>query len=208
MNSQNDSAPFDVDAREAHVIGNGPRIAAIPDAEIAPRLRALVNQARARIGLGEAQVLHEYTRLIAKSPPIFQAHMEMGTAVFSGEVPPRERELAVLRIGWLCRAPYEWGEHVDIAKRYGVTPEEVERITQGSPAVGWNEHEAAILRGVEELISDHALSDATYATLARRWSEVQLIEYLMTVGHYVATALVQNSLRAPLAHDNPGLRHR
>jgi 4-carboxymuconolactone decarboxylase len=208
MLSQNNSTPSDVEAREAHVIGDGPRIAAIPDAEIPPELRALVNRARARIGLGEAPILHEYTRLIAKSPPIFQAHMEMGTAIFSGAVPPRERELAVLRIGWLCRAPYEWGEHVDIAKRYGVSREEIERLTQGSSAVGWTEHEAAILRGVEELIGDHALCDATYATLARRWSEVQLIEYLMTVGHYVATALVQNSLRAPLAHDNPGLRHR
>jgi 4-carboxymuconolactone decarboxylase len=208
VNSNNGSTSFDVDAREAQVIGAGPRIEAIPDAEIAPELRALVNQTRARIGLGAAKVLAEYTRVVAKKPAIFRAHMEMGTAIFSGEIPPRERELAVLRVGWLCRAPYEWGEHVDIAKRYGVTREEVERVTQGSAADGWTEHERAILRGVEELIGDQALSDLTYEALGRRWSETQLIEYLMMVGHYVATALIQNSLRMRLAEDNPGLRHR
>ena len=132
----------------------------------------------------------------------------MGTAIFQGQIPSRERELAVLRIAWLSRAPYEWGEHVDIGKRYGLEDQEVERVTQGSAAPGWDEHERAILRGVEELLADQALSDSTYATLAKTWSEPQLIEYLMMVGQYVATAFIQNSLRVRLAEDNPGLSHR
>jgi hypothetical protein len=56
------------------------------------------------------------------------------------------------RVGWRCRAPYEWGEHVDIAKRNGVTAVEVERVTAGAYAPGWTAHEMAILRGVDELI--------------------------------------------------------
>jgi 4-carboxymuconolactone decarboxylase len=199
---------FDAASREAHVIGTQPRIEAIDDADVAPEVRASVNQTRASIGLGPAVPLPEYTRLMARVPPILLAHMDMGTAIFSGKLPPRQRELAVLRIGWLCGAPFEWGEHVGIAKRYGVANEEIERVIRGSSDAEWNPHDAAILRGVEELLGNYALSDATYETLARTWSEPQRIEYLMVVGHYVATALVQNSLRVRLTPANTGLRRR
>jgi 4-carboxymuconolactone decarboxylase len=199
---------YDVQARAAQVIGAGPRIDAIPDAQIPASVRDTVNETRATIGLGAANPLPEYTRLIAKSPALMRAHMQMGTVIFSSQIPARLRELAVLRVAWVSGAPFEWGEHVNIAKRFGVTREEIERVTQGSSAAGWNEHEAAIVRGVDELIVDQTLYDQTYATLARQWSEAQLIEYLMTVGHYVATALVQNALRVQLANNNPGLTSR
>jgi 4-carboxymuconolactone decarboxylase len=54
--------------------------------------------------------------------------------VGKGAVNRREQGLAILRVDWLCRAPYEWGEHADIAKRYGVTTAEIERLTHGSAA--------------------------------------------------------------------------
>ena len=110
----------------------------------------------------------------------------------------------MLRCAWLCRAPFEWGEHVDIGKRYGLSAEEVERVTQGSSAPGWSEHDAAILRGVEELIGDQALSDATWETLAKSWNEAQMIAFPMMAGQYVATAFVQNLLRIRLAENNRG----
>jgi hypothetical protein len=78
----------------------------------------------------------------------------------------------------------------------------------GSSAPGWTEHDAAILRAVEELIGEQMISDATWATLARTWNEQQLIEFPMMVGQYVATAFVQNALRIRLAPDNPGLTLR
>lgn len=207
-NCQQRLTRYNVKAREAQVVGSGPRIQAIPDAEIPAQVRATVNETRASIGLGPANPLPEYTRLIAKSPLTFGPHMQMGTAIFSGQLPPPERELAVLRVAWVCGAPFEWGEHVHLAERIGISRQSVERITQGSSAAGWTEHEAAILCGVDELILDQTLHEQTYATLARQWSERQLIEYLQMVGHYVATAFVQNSLRTRLADDNPGLTCR
>ena len=118
----------------------------------------------------------------------------------------RDRELAVLRVGWLCRAPYEWSQHVEIAKRYGVGAEEIARIPEGSTAPGWSSHDAAILRGVEELIADAAISHATWASLASRWNERQMIELPALVGQYRAVAGMQNSLRLPLSAECAGLR--
>lgn len=198
----------DVEAREAHVLGSGPRILPLDNDEIGGEAKEIVRRIRASAGASETATVPEYMRIVLKHPAIFRCQMEMGTAIFRGQIPPRERELAVLRVGWLCRAPYEWGEHVDLGKRFGLSSEEIERVTAGSSAVGWGEHERAILRGVEELIADQALSDSTWDILARSWSEAQMIEFTMMVGQYVATAYVQNSLRVRLASDNPGLSHR
>ena len=117
-------------------------------------------------------------------------------------------ELLILRVAWLAKSPYEWGEHVKISQRYGVTKEEIARVQQGSVAPGWSEHDAAILRGVEELLGDQCISDATWAELAQSWDEAQLIEFPMMVGQYIATALVQNALRVRLSDGRKGLRER
>ena len=202
------SIAFDIAARQSHVVGSEPRIAALPDSEVSDDARAVANKVRAAAGAGPAVIMPEYMRLMARHPEIFRCHMEMGTAIFLGRIPKRERELAVLRCGWLCRAPYEWGEHVDIGQRCGLTAEEVARVTQGSSAPGLSAHDSAIVRGVEELIGDQVLSDETWDTLAKSWDQAQLIEFPMMVGQYVATAFVQNTLRVRLAPDNPGLNHR
>ena len=52
---------------------------------------------------------------------------------------PRERELVILRIGWLCRSGYEWGQHVRIALGSGLSQAEIDRIPLGPDAPGWSE---------------------------------------------------------------------
>lgn len=202
---------YDADAiaaREAEIIGKPQRIAPLPLEKFSPEAWNTVNAIRKAIGLPPATDLPGYTLTMVKHPEIFRHQMEMGTAIFAGRLPPRERELAVLRIGWLLRAPYEWGEHVDIGQRYGVTKDEIARVIEGSGAPGWTAHEAAILRAVEEMLANQTVSDATWAVLAKSWDEQQLLEFPMMVGQYVCTAIVQNSLRIRLEKGNPGLTHR
>lgn len=198
----------DIAARMAEVVGDGPRILAVPDAEVDAESRRIVDEIRAAAGAGPAVEMPDYMRTMIKHPGIFRCQMDMGTVIFNGLIPKRERELAVMRIGWLCGAPYEWGEHVDIGKRYGVTDEEVARVIEGASAPGWNEHDRAILTAVDELLDNKAISTATWDILAKSWSEAQLLEFPMMVGQYVATAFIQNSVRIRLAPDNPGLTHR
>jgi 4-carboxymuconolactone decarboxylase len=197
---------FDIAEREKHVIGDAPRIEPIEKLE--GEALATCIAIRESIGVYDHSYIPEYMRTMAKHPELLKRQMEMGTTMFTGTISARERELTILRVGWLCRAPYEWGQHVAIGQRYGVSREEIERVTRGSSAPGWSEHEAAILRGVEELIGDQAISDATWETLARTWSEAQLLEFPMMVGMYVATAYIQNSVRVRMEASNPGLTAR
>ncbi|MDE8652357.1 carboxymuconolactone decarboxylase family protein [Novosphingobium album (ex Liu et al. 2023)] len=198
---------FDVAAREAQVVGEEPRIGPVASESLDDATIELILKIRASAGVTTMDEVPEYMRTMIRHPEIFRCQMEMGTVLFKGRIPAREREIAILRIGWLCRAPYEWGQHVNIARRVGLTTEEIERARRGSGAEGWSAHEAAILKGVEELLDDKAISDATWAVLARSWDEAQMIEFPMMVGQYVATAFVQNSLRIRLEAGNPGLAH-
>lgn len=199
---------FDIAARMAQTVGGGPRIEPLDDSEMTAQARAIVDEVRVGAGAGPATVVPEYMRTMARHPALFQRQMEMGATLYNGLISPRERELAILRVGWLAGAPYEWGEHVRISQRMGVTPEEIERTTNGSDAEGWSEHEAAILRGVEELLADFAISERTWNTLARTWNAAQMLEFPSMVGQYVVVAYIQNSVRVRLGDGNPGLTHR
>ena len=40
-------------------------------------------------------------------------------------LPIKDRELVILRIGYLCQSGYEWGQHVVIARNAGMTDDEI-----------------------------------------------------------------------------------
>src|SRR5439155_411634 len=63
----------------------------------------------------------------------------------------RDRELIVLRTGWRCQAPYEWGQHVRMALNQGLTHEEIERVIAGPDDPDWDEYEGHLVRSVDEL---------------------------------------------------------
>lgn len=153
--------------------------------------------------------LPEIVRTMLRHPELFARQTDIGIQLLGrGALSGRDRELAVLRIGWLCRAPYEWGEHVHVAKKVGITSEEIERITQGSAAPEWCEHERAILRAVEELYANAVISDETWAILAKRLDDRQLIELPIVIGQYQTVAYYQNSLKLRLHEGNLGLKAR
>jgi alkylhydroperoxidase family enzyme len=198
----------DFASREAQVVGSGPRIAPLAQDEIGDDVWELVRELRSSTGGTPPETLSPHLRTVARHPQIFSSQVQTSTALFRGAIPKRERELAILRIAWLTRAPYEWGHHVTIGKRAGLAAEEIGRVVEGSSAPGWNTHEGAILRGVEELLTDHAMSEGTWTTLASAWDETRLIEYLALVGHYLGVAIMQNTLRIQLGPDNSGLASR
>jgi alkylhydroperoxidase family enzyme len=117
-----------------------------------------------------------------------------GVLLYGGRLSDRDRELLIMRAGYLCRAHYEWGQHVAFAHAAGISDEEIERIASGPEADGWSPDDAALLRAVDELHADARVGDATWAALAARYDEQQLIEICMVVGQYHLVAFTLNSL--------------
>src|SRR5690242_965042 len=99
-----------------------------------------------------------FTTLV-RARGLFRRWMPFGGKLLAGKLPPREREIAILRVGWLCRAEYEWGQHVLIARRVGLSDAEIEHIKAGPDADGWSPLEAAIVRATDELHDDSCVTD-------------------------------------------------
>jgi alkylhydroperoxidase family enzyme len=129
---------------------------------------------------------------LAHHPKLLKRWLVFGNHVLSkSTLPPRERELVILRTGWRCGSEYEFGQHTVIARREGLTDDEIRRLaTDGVD--GWSDADAALVRAVDELVADHEVSDATWADLATTWSTQQVMDVVFAVGQY---ALVSMALR-------------
>lgn len=200
--------PFDFDAREEQVASGDQRIAPLAPEQLTDEARDIAASLLAFFGSKEEGVSKTFATM-AKHPGLYRGQMQLGLELNrNGKLPPREREMVILRTAWLVRSPFVWGQHVEYGKKYGLSGEEIERITQGSCAPGWSDHDRAVLRGVEELIGDYAVSDETWDNLARSWNEQQLMELPGLVGSYMLTAMLYNTLRFGLLEGNDGFRDR
>ena len=111
---------------------------------------------------------------------------------------PRERELLILRIGWLCQAEYEWGQHVVFGKAAGLTDAEIARIKAGPDAEGWEPFDATLLRAADELHKDAFISEATWAALSARYTTEQLMDVVFAVGQYTLVSMALNTFGVQL----------
>jgi alkylhydroperoxidase family enzyme len=143
---------------------------------------------------GEGQALNIHATL-AHHPKLLKRWTVFGNHVlFKSTLPAREREILILRIGWLCGSEYEWGQHVEIGRRSGLGDEEITWIAEGPEAPGWTETDALLLRATDELHADAFISDSTWKALSERWNTQQLIDLVFTVGQYNLVSMALNTL--------------
>jgi alkylhydroperoxidase family enzyme len=201
--------PAESAARTQEILGLPPRLEPLAPDQLDAEAMAIIVRLRAMHDIPQDTPPHAIMTTLGRHPALFSAYFGIGLVLMAeGVLPARVRELAILRTGWLCRAPYEWGEHCLKAHDAGITAAEVEQVTQGSAAPGWTDADRAVLQAAEELHADAMIAEATWAALARQLDPPQLIELLMLIGHYTQTAYIQNALRFVPREGNPGLAGR
>jgi len=172
-----------------------PRIEPLPEGEWDEELRPTLEPTRA-IGRGKVP---NVLATIARHPKLLKRWNTFGNHVlFKSTLPARDREILILRIGWLCRAGYEWGQHVIIGKRSGLNDDDIERIRSGAEAPGWSPFEAALVRAADELHADAFIADTTWRTLAARYDTRQLMDVVFTVGQYNLVSMALNTFGVQL----------
>ena len=167
-----------------------PRLAPLRDDELDDQQRELLAGV---VSPGSGPTVNIF-RTLVRHPGLFRRWSPFGGKLLNGKLPARDRELAILRVGWLCRAEYEWGQHVPIGRRAGLTDEEIARIPQGPQAPEWSDLDRAVLQATDELHDDSCVTDATWERLAKDYDEKQLVELVMVVGHYHLVSMTLNSL--------------
>lgn len=133
---------------------------------------------------------------LARHPDLLRRWLVFGTHVLAkSTLPARDREIVILRVGWLCSAPYEWGQHVAIARAEGITDEEIARVAAGPEAGGWDHATSVLLRAVDELHGEQTITDATWDALRDLYDDKQVLDLVFTVGQYQLVSMALNALQ-------------
>jgi alkylhydroperoxidase family enzyme len=172
---------------------NRPRITPLPPEEWSDEIKELLSRLER-----DGRIFNIFATL-ARHPALLRRWLVFGNHVLSkSTLPPRERELAILRMGWLCRAEYEWGHHVAMGKAAGVTADEINRVAKGPDAPGWSQFDAALLKAVDQLHADSFINDSTWKALTKRYNDQQLLDLVFTAGQYKLVCMALNSVGVQL----------
>ncbi|MBI3993419.1 MAG: carboxymuconolactone decarboxylase family protein [Candidatus Lambdaproteobacteria bacterium] len=153
-------------------------------------------------------------KTVLVSPRIGPAFLRFGNAILEkAHLSPYLRELAILRVGYLTQANYEWTQHVPIGLRCGVSQGQIDAISGWSASRLFGEEDRAVLQYTDEVTRNVRVSDATFATLRKFLSEVDVVELTLTVGFYNLVSRMLESMQVELedpeahaAHHVPPLK--
>jgi len=111
-----------------------------------------------------------------------------------GKLSRHHAEMVIIRTAHLRNCQYELDHHKRLGGRAGIDDTEFSRILAG-PDADWTDQEAALLRGVDELVQTKDLSDTTWKELSSHLDERRLIEFVLLVGQYDSLATTIGTLR-------------
>jgi len=117
-----------------------------------------------------------------------------GALMPGGKLPREETELVILRVAHNTGSEYEWSQHERMARRVGLSEEEISRVRAGADAPGWSERRALLLRAADEMHERRQISAELWAQLSGHLDEVLLIELCMLIGHYEMLAMTLNTI--------------
>lgn len=137
--------------------------------------------------------------LLVRHPPLAKAFMTFNRhLLYESRLDERIRELIVLRVSWLLRSEYEWGQHTVVARQCGITDDEIDRIREGPDTPGWSTLDRAVVAATDALVTSGTLDDAEWAELAEHYDDEAVLDFVFTVGAYATLAMAFNVARLPL----------
>jgi AhpD family alkylhydroperoxidase len=137
------------------------------------------------IALRRGGELLELDRLLLHSTPVargWNAYMGAirGACVLNGAL----RELAILLVARLNRAPYEFAQHAPVALREGVTPAQIAALDSWESAAAYTPRERAVL-GYTQAMTQHVQVPAPVFDALRPWFDArEIVELTATIAAY------------------------
>ena len=146
----------------------------------APALKPLVERIVAQRG----SVLHLYQMLL-HSPPVAEGWLAYLTAIRQGtSVEPALRELVIMRVAIVNRAPYEAEQHAPIARQAGVTARQLEALSDWRGADCYTDEQRAVLTLTDSMTRDVQVPDEVLAEIRRYLDDRRVVELVATIAAY------------------------
>ena len=115
---------------------------------------------------------------------------------------PRAREVVILSVGSVWRAPYELYAHAAVAAKAGLSPEQIAALAAGRPAE-LDGRERAAQRFTLQLAAERAVDDQTYAAATAAWGDRGVFEMVVLIGCYLSVCAMLNAFAVPVPGGRP-----
>lgn len=134
-----------------------------------------------------------------RSPDLMQSLLPYARYVREGGVlDARLVELAIITVGRVWSAEFEFAAHAVYAVKAGIDRRIVEAIRRNEMPEFERDDEAAVYRFAKELTSEYRAEDETYQTAIEQIGEQGLIELIALMGFYVMVCMTLNAFEVPL----------
>jgi alkylhydroperoxidase family enzyme len=138
--------------------------------------------------------LYNIYSTVGHTPAALQGFLAWGSYVLRRtQLDPRERELVILRIGFLCKSGYEWAQHARLGKQHGVTDQELAQLKIGPSDPAWTARERVLLHAADELHRDRFVSQDTWQRLGEFLDMRQQMDLVYVIGHYTQVCMILNT---------------
>jgi len=125
-------------------------------------------------------------RMVPHAGEAGSAFLNLGAALLTkSQLDPVLRELAIVRVGLLCRAAYEVFQHDRVARRVGVSEDKIQALRDGPDSPVFNDIERRVLRYTDAVVLNVKAGDSTFAAVAEVLSHRELAELTLTIGYYM-----------------------
>lgn len=119
-----------------------------------------------------------------RNPRLFAAAQQMGKAIGSFKLTPRERQIAVLTACRFWNAKYPWGAQARNSLRLGVDQATIDAINSGKTPDLSNPREVMAHKLAKELLTNKGLSESTYKEAERLFGNEDLVGLIAAVGQF------------------------
>ncbi len=130
-------------------------------------------------------------RTVANAPNLLRRFVAMADELRNQtQLDPKLRELALMTVGRLTGAEYEFVHHWNISLRVGVRREQLEQLADYAVSPVFSTEERAVMRYAEEATRNVRVSDLTFDALRGFLDDRRITELVMNVAFYNAVARV------------------
>lgn len=128
-------------------------------------------------------------RMMAGGEGLLAAFSRFGNhLLYRTELDPVLREIAIVRVGVLCRARYELHQHEAISRSLGMSAELIAAIHAGPDAPALGELQRLVVRYTDDVVANVRAADETFEPLRARLSARALHELTIIIGYYLAVS--------------------
>ena len=141
-------------------------------------------------------------RIVANAPNLLRRFLGLADELRNGtDLDPKLRELALMTVGRIAKADYEFLHHWNISLRVGVKREQLEQLADFEHAPVFNDQERAVMRYTAEVTTNVNVSETTFNALRGFLDNRRLLELTMNVAFYNAVVRILVPLGVELEAD-------